>query len=216
MDLSHLDSHSKEEEIANSVTHGIGALLAAAALALLVTFAALAGDPWRVVSFSVYGATLVILYTCSTLYHAFRHPVVKELFRKFDHAAIYLLIAGTYTPFLLVTLRGALGWTLFGITWGFAIVGVVQATLFLDRFKLFSLIAYLGMGWLIVAAFKPLVASLPPGGLAWIIAGGLFYTLGVVFYVTKRITFNHMIWHLFVLAGSICHFFAMLFYVLPE
>jgi hemolysin III len=198
------------------VIHGIGAVLAAAALALLVTFASLIGDPWRVVSFSIYGASLVILYTASTLFHGFRNPKLKQLFRIFDHAAIYLLIAGSYTPFLLVTIRGPLGWTLFGVTWGFAVLGVIQATFFLDRLKFFSLIAYLGMGWLIVAAFKPLIASLHLGGIIWLAAGGVCYTLGVVFYVTKRIPYNHAIWHLFVLAGSISHFFAMLLYVLPE
>ena len=215
-DLSHLDKHSPKEEIANSITHGIGAGLAATALALLVTFSGRMGDPWRIVSFSIYGATLVLLYSASTLYHGFRNPKLKSLFRIFDHAAIYLLIAGTYTPFLLVTIRGAWGWSLFGVTWGFAILGVIQAIFFLDRLKLFSIVAYLAMGWLIVIAMKPLMAALPLGGLIWIAIGGACYTLGVVFYVTKRIPFNHAIWHLFVLGGSISHFFAMLLYVLPD
>ncbi|MCP4197191.1 MAG: hemolysin III family protein [Proteobacteria bacterium] len=206
---------SKGEETASSIIHGIGAGLAVAALALLVTFAGIMGDPWRVVSFSVYGATLVLLYASSTFYHGFRNPKLKKLFRIFDHAAIYLLIAGTYTPFLLVTIRGALGWTLFGINWGFALLGVVQSVLFIDRFKLVALIAYLGMGWLIVFALKPLVAALPLGGMIWLVIGGLCYTGGVVFYVSKRIPYNHAIWHLFVLGGSVSHFFAMLLYVLP-
>ena len=216
MDLSGLDSHPRREEVASSVIHGIGAALAVAALALLVTFSALIGDPWRVVSFSIYGATLVILYTASTLFHGFRRPALKRLFRIFDHAAIYLLIAGSYTPFLLVSIRGPLGWTLFGVTWGFAVLGVLQATLFLDRLKLLSLIAYLGMGWLIVAALRPLLAALPLAGVIWLALGGVCYTLGVVFYVSRRIPYNHAIWHLFVLVGSISHFFAMLLYVLPE
>ncbi len=215
VDLSGLDSHPRREEVVSSVIHGIGAALAVAALALLVTFAALIGDPWRIVSFSIYGATLVILYTSSTLFHGFRTPARKQLLRIFDHAAIYLLIAGSYTPFLLVSIRGPLGWTLFGVTWGFAVLGVVQAALFLDRLKLLSLIAYLGMGWLIVAALKPLAAALPLGGMIWLALGGVLYTLGVVFYVIRRIPYNHAIWHLFVLAGSISHFFAMLLYVLP-
>ncbi len=213
--LSGLDEHGHSEEIANSITHGIGAGLAAAALAILVTYAALRGDAWRVVSFSVYGATLVLLYLASTFYHAFRHPKVKHLFRIFDHAAIYLLIAGTYTPFALVTLRGPLGWSLFGVIWGLAILGVVQASLALDKLKLYSLITYVLMGWMIVFTLKPLLAGLHPGGLIWLGLGGLCYTGGVVFYVVKRIPFNHAIWHLCVLAGSVCHFFAMLLYVLP-
>jgi len=215
IDLSQLDTHPRVEEVAHSVIHGVGAVLAVVALTLLVTLAALIGDPWRVVGFSIYGATLVVLYTASTLFHGFRRPRLKALFRIFDHAAIYLLIAGSYTPFLLVSIRGPLGWTLFGVTWGFAVLGVLQATLFLDRLKLFSLIAYLGMGWLIVAAFRPLVASLPAGGLIWLAIGGACYTLGIVFYLIRRIPYNHAIWHLFVLAGSVSHFFAMLFYVLP-
>ncbi len=213
--MTDLDKHGQGEEIASSIIHGIGAALAVAALALLVTFAGIAGDPWKVVSFSVYGATLVLLYSSSTFYHAFRNPRVKSLFRIFDHAAIYLLIAGTYTPFLLITLRGAVGWTLFGITWGFAVLGVIQSALFIDRLKFVALLAYLGMGWLIVFALKPLVAALPFGGMVWLVIGGLCYTGGVVFYVSKRIPYNHAIWHLFVLGGSISHFFAMLLYVLP-
>jgi len=211
-----LKKHNQGEETASSIIHGIGAVLAIAGLALLVTFAGIMGDPWRVVSFSVYGATLVLLYTSSTFYHAFRNPKMKKLFRIFDHAAIYLLIAGTYTPFLLVTIRGALGWTLFGINWGFALLGVVQSVLFIDRLKFVALVAYLGMGWLIVFALKPLVAALPLGGMIWLVIGGLCYTGGVVFYVSKRIPYNHAIWHLFVLGGSVSHFFAMLLYVLPS
>lgn len=215
-DLSHLDDHTTGEEIAHSVIHGIGAALAAAALAILVTFAARMGDPWRVVSFSIYGATLVILYTVSTLYHGFRNPRLKALFRIFDHLSIYLLIAGSYTPFLLVSLRGGWGWSLFGIIWGFAALGVLQAVLFVDRFKLLGLISYLGMGWLLLIALKPLIAAVPAGGLVWLGIGGLFYTLGVLFYISKRIRYNHAIWHLFVLAGSLCHFITMALYVLPE
>jgi hemolysin III len=215
-DLSQLDDHPPGEEIAASITHGIGAGLAIAGLSVLVALSALRGDAWRVVGFSIYGASLVLLYLSSMFYHAFRNPAVKHVFRIFDHAAIYLLIAGTYTPFLLVTLRGPLGWTLFGITWGLAVLGVVQASLALDRLKLAGLATYVLMGWLIVVAYEPLVAAIRLGGMAWLLAGGVFYTGGVVFYVGKRIPFNHAIWHLFVLAGSACHFVAMLLYVLPE
>ncbi len=215
-DLSHLDSHDKGEDIASSVIHGFGAVLAAAGLAILVTFAVRMGDPWRVVSFSIYGTTLVLLFTFSTIYHGLLNPKLKKLFRIFDHLAIYLLIAGTYTPFMLVSIRGPLGWTLFSIVWVLAILGVIQAALFVDRLKLLSLITYLAMGWLIVIAFKPLIAAVQAGGIMWLVAGGLCYTLGVVFYVCKRIPFNHAIWHVFVLAGGISHLVAMLFYVLPQ
>ncbi len=216
IDLTQIDSHGRGEEIANSIIHGIGAGLATAALAILVTYAGMMGDPFRVVSFAIYGATLILLYVASTLYHGFRKPKLKELFRKFDHAAIYLLIAGTYTPFLLVTLRGAWGWSLFGVVWGIAVLGVLQSMLFIDRLKVVALIAYVAMGWLMVIAFKPLVLSLPLGGIVWLVVGGLCYTFGVIFYLAKRIPFNHAVWHLFVLAGSVSHFFAMLLYVLPE
>jgi hemolysin III len=214
--LSAIEEHGKSEEITNSITHGIGAALSVAGLAVLVTFASLMGDPWRIVSFSVYGATLILLYLSSCFYHGFTRPDLKRLFRVFDHAAIYLLIAGTYTPFLLVTLRGVWGWSLFGIIWGLAAIGVVTTILFMDRLKILSVAAYLGMGWIVVFAIKPLVSLLPLGGMVWLTIGGVFYTLGVVFYVWKRLPFNHAIWHLFVLGGSISHFVAILFYVLPD
>jgi hemolysin III len=214
-DLSHLDAHDHGEDIAASAIHAVGAGLAVAALAILVVHASLMGDAWRVVSFSIYGTTLILLYASSTFYHGFRNARLKALFRIFDHAAIYLLIAGTYTPFLLVTLRGVWGWSLFGVAWGVALLGVIQTALALDRLKFVSLVAYLVMGWLIAVAFKPLLAALPLGGIVWLVAGGLCNTLGVVFYVGKRIPLNHAIWHVFVLAGSVCHFFAMLLYVLP-
>lgn len=215
-DLSHLDRHDPGEELASSISHGIGAGLAVAALAVLVARAAHGGDPWRVVSFSIYGAALILLFLSSTLFHALTHAKAKHVFRILDHAAIYLLIAGTYTPFLLVTLRGLLGWWLFGIIWALALLGIVQASLALDKLKFVSLGAYVAMGWLIVIAYKPLLSVLAGGGMLWIIFGGVFYTLGVIFYVGKRIPYNHAIWHLFVLGGALCHFCAMLFYVLPR
>lgn len=208
--------YSRFEELANSLTHGIGAGLALAALAILVTFSGLSGDAWRVVSFAIYGACLVLLYLASTFYHAFGSPRLKRLFRVFDHAAIFLLIAGTYTPVALVSLRGGWGWTLFGLIWGLAIAGIVLEVFFIDRLRWLTLATYLGMGWLVVIAAGPLVEALPFGALAWLAAGGLSYTGGVVFYLWKRLPFHHAIWHLFVLGGSVCHFFAFLLYVLPE
>jgi hemolysin III len=207
--------YSVREEVANSLTHGIGVGLSIAALVILVTFAGLLGDARRVVTFSVYGSTLILLYLASTLYHSFQSPRVKEAFRVLDHSAIFLLIAGTYTPFTLVSLRGAWGWTLFGLIWGLAMVGITLEVLFMNRWKLLSIAIYVGMGWLVVIAFEPLFASVPFGGLIWLGIGGLSYTLGVIFYAWKGIPFNHAIWHLFVLGGSVCHFFCVLFYVLP-
>lgn len=207
--------YTLREEIANSVIHGIGAGLSIAALAILVTFAGLFGDPWRVVSFSIYGATLVLLYLASTFYHSFQSPRLKEIFRVLDHSAIFLLIAGTYTPFTLVNLRGVWGWTLFGFIWGLALCGILLEVFFMDRFKALSMTIYVGMGWMVIIAFKPLLSAVPVGGMIWLGVGGLTYTLGVIFYLCKRIPFNHAIWHLFVLGGSVCHFFCILFYVLP-
>jgi hemolysin III len=203
------------EEIASSITHGIGAALGVAGLAILVTLGAKRGDAWHVVSVAVYGSTLVLLYLFSTLYHAFQNPRVKKVLRHFDHSAIYLLIAGTYTPFTLVNMRGPWGWSLFGTIWGLALLGICLNFTLMGRSRIIAGLVYIGMGWLVVVAAKPLVATVPPGGIAWLVAGGLAYTLGVIFYVWKTLPFNHAIWHLFVLAGSLCHFFAVLFYVLP-
>jgi hemolysin III len=202
-------------EIANAVTHGLGTALAAAALVLLVVFACIYGDAWHIVSFSVYGATLVLLYLASTLYHSFQNEKVKHLFKILDHAAIFLLIAGTYTPFTLVTLRGAFGWTLFGIIWGLAAAGVVFKAFHVNRFAVLSTVFYVLMGWLIVISVKPLVLNLPSAGLYWLLAGGLSYTAGIYFYAQKQKLFRHAVWHLFVLGGSTAHFFAVLLYVLP-
>jgi len=203
------------EEIANALTHGVGVGLAIAALAILVTYAGLHGDAWRVVSFAIYGATLILLYLASTLYHSFSSARVKRVFKALDHAAIFLLIAGTYTPFTLVTLRGAWGWTLFGLIWGFALAGITFETVFLGRYMRWVVAFYVAMGWLVLIAVKPLVDAVPFHGLLWLAGGGLAYTGGVVFYAWKSLPFGHALWHIFVLLGSICHFFAMLFYVLP-
>jgi len=203
------------EEVMNAVTHGIGTLLAVAGLVLLTVLAYLHGDIWHIVSFSIYGTTLVLLYLASTLYHSFTNEEVKRVFKILDHSAIYLLIAGTYTPFTLVPLHGVLGWTVFGVVWGLAIIGIVLKVFFAGRFKFVSTMCYLGMGWFIVVAIKPLLATVPALGMSWLFVGGLFYTLGSVFYLWKRIPYNHAIWHLFVLAGSVSHFIAVFFYVLP-
>ena len=203
------------EEIANSVTHGVGGLLAIAGLAVVTTFAALNGDVWHVVACSVYGATLVVLYTSSTLYHSIQAPRAKAVFRAIDHSAIFLLIAGTYTPFTLVNLRGPWGWTLFGVIWGLAALGIVFQVSMLRRWPVLQVLLYIGMGWVVLVAAKPLVAAIPVGGLALLGAGGLAYTGGVAFYAWRRLPYHHAIWHLFVLAGSALHFFAILFYVVP-
>ncbi|MCP5099311.1 MAG: hemolysin III family protein [Chloroflexi bacterium] len=207
--------YSLGEEIANSITHGIGTGLAIAGLTLLVVLAAIYGDVWRVVSFSIYGSSLVILYLASTLYHSIQAPKVKRILRIFDHASIYLLIAGSYTPFVLVSMRGTLGWTLFGIVWGIALFGIIFKTLFIGRFEKLATAGYVLMGWLIVFAFGEMLKSIPLGGVIWIIIGGIMYTVGVIFYAWQKLPYNHAIWHLFVLSGSICHFFAVLFHVLP-
>ncbi len=204
-----------EEELWNGVTHAIGAGLAIAGLALLVALAAANGDSWRVVSFSIYGGTLVLLYLASTLYHSIQIPKVKAALQVLDHAAIYLLIAGSYTPFLLVNLRGRLGWTLLGVVWGLALLGVALRTIFAGRFEKLAVVGYVLMGWLVVVAFRALQTAVPAGGVALILAGGITYTVGIFFFAWKKLPYHHAIWHLFVIGGSLCHFFAMLYYVLP-
>jgi len=203
------------EEVANSLTHGIGAGLSVAGLILLVVFAAMYGDVWRVVSFSIYGSSLIILYLSSTLYHSFQKPRVKRVFRILDHTSIYALIAGTYTPFTLVSLRGPWGWTIFGVVWGLALLGIAFKTVFTGRFDIATTAAYVLMGWLGVIAFKEMLIKVPSGGLILLVAGGVVYTAGVIFYIWEKLPYNHAIWHLFVLGGSICHFFAIFLYVLP-
>jgi len=208
-------AYPPREELANSLTHGLGVALSIAGLASMVYFSSRFGDAWQVVSTAIFGATLVMLYTSSTLYHSFRDDRIRQVLQKFDHAAIFLLIAGTYTPFVLVTLRGPWGWSLFGVVWGLAVVGVALKFWYAGRFKVVSTLIYIGMGWLVMIAIKPLLAALPSGGLRLLIAGGLCYTGGAVFYLWKRLPFQHAIWHLFVLAGSICHWAAVFFYVVP-
>ncbi|MDD3276139.1 MAG: hemolysin III family protein [Kiritimatiellales bacterium] len=201
------------EHLANAITHGVGLGLSVAGLVLLVVFASLHKGAWEIVSCSVFGATLMILYLASTLYHSVHRPNVRHVLHIIDRSAIYLLIAGTYTPYLLVPLRGGLGWSLFGVIWGLAILGIIFQAVFIDRFKIFSLLTYLAMGWMVVATIVPLLHTLPLAGVIWLAAGGLCYTFGVIFYAWKRLPFAHAVWHLFVLAGGLCHFFGILIFV---
>ncbi|HEY0975440.1 MAG TPA: hemolysin III family protein [Solimonas sp.] len=203
------------EEVAHAITHGLGVVLSIAGLAVLVARASLYGDAWHIVAVSIFGATLVLMYTASTLYHSIPLPRAKHVLRVIDHSLIYFLIAGTYTPFTLVTLRGPWGWSLFGLTWGLAIAGVIFKIFATGRFEKVSLAIYLGMGWCAIAAIQPLLQNLEPGGLALMLAGGLSYSGGVAFYVWRRLRYHHAIWHLFVLIGSVLHYFAILFYVVP-
>lgn len=202
---------SLSEEIFNSITHGIGTLLSIAALVLLVIYASTKGTAWHIVSFSIFGATMVLLYLSSTLYHSFTKEKIKNLFVRFDHAAIFLLIAGTYTPFVLTTIRGALGWTLFGIIWSLAIAGVVIRSIYLTRFRKLMVGIYLAMGWMFVFAIVPMVKNLPASSVAFLFIGGACYSIGVIFYAWRNLKYGHGIWHLFVLAGSIMHFFSVLY-----
>ena len=209
-------SQSKAEEIANSVIHGVGLLLSLAALPLLVVIASSHGDPWRLAAATLYGATLVLLYASSTFYHAVPVARVKGVLQRCDHAAIYLLIAGSYTPFLLGPLRGPWGWSLLAVIWTLAIAGVAFKAVCGIRLPHLSTALYLAMGWLVVVAAVPLVRNVPTAGLAWLLAGGLFYTGGVLFYVLdSRLRYGHAVWHVFVLAGSAAHFWAVLAYALP-
>lgn len=207
--------YSRREEVANAVTHGIGALLSVAALVLLIVFASLNGTAWHVVSFTVYGVTMLLLYTCSTLVHSFPEGKVKDLFEIFDHSSIYLFIAGTYTPLLFNVIKGALGWTLFGIVWGIALSGIAFKAFYTKRFLFTSTVFYIAMGWMIVFAWPRLMENFAGGGLVLLVVGGVLYTLGTIFYVWRSFPYHHAVWHLFVLAGSVVHFFAILLYVLP-
>jgi hemolysin III len=197
----------------NGISHLVGASLATLGAVLLVVIAARMGDPWKIVSFSIYGAMLISLYVASTLYHSLRGRA-KAIWQKFDHCSIYLLIAGSYTPFALVTLRGAWGWTLLGAVWTLAVVGIVQEVVWARGARVTSLVIYLLMGWLALAVIAPLWVALTPRGFAWLAAGGLFYTVGIIFYLAdQRIRHGHGLWHLFVLGGSSCHFITVLFFV---
>ncbi|ADV26605.1 channel protein, hemolysin III family [Pseudoxanthomonas suwonensis 11-1] len=203
------DAHSLRDEIANALTHGLGAAAALAAGAVLITLAAIYGDGWQLAGAIVFGVALLLLYTASTLYHAIQHPVAKGRLKVFDHCAIYLLIAGTYTPFTLVGLRGPWGWSLFAAIWTLAVAGVVFKLFFTGRFKRLSTAIYIAMGWLVIVAAKPMLSSLDTWTISWLLGGGAAYTLGTVFYHRESIPYSHAIWHLFVIAGSVCHFVAV-------
>ncbi|MFI3242041.1 MAG: hemolysin III family protein [Alphaproteobacteria bacterium] len=205
-------AYSKGEEIASAIIHGIGALLGVAALAILVTMASIKGDVWAIVATAIFGTSMIVLYTASTLYHAITSESAKKKLKKFDHISIYYLIAGTYTPFLLVNLRGALGWSIFGVIWGLAITGtLLKIFTTTNGKKAWSIGLYALMGWLIIVASEALFSTLPAKGLLFLILGGVFYTLGILFYVWKSKKYTHAIWHFFVLAGTIMHFFAILY-----
>jgi len=213
--VANTHTYTKGEEIANAITHGIGVLLSIAALVLLIVFAAIKGTALHVVSFTIYGSSMVLLYTASTLVHSFPEGKAKRVFESLDHSCIYIFIAGTYTPILFHIIQGALGWVLFGIVWGLTVCGIVFKSMFANRFLFTSTILYILMGWCIVFAWKPLAANFDPKGLALLVIGGVLYTVGTVFYMWRSFPFHHAVWHLFVLAGSIVHFFSVLLYILP-
>jgi len=209
------NGYSIKEEIAHGVTHGVGLLMSVIGLAVLISYSSRYGDAWHIVSSTIYGLTLIALYTTSTLYHSVTKPGLKMVLQRLDHAAIFLLIAGTYTPFTLVTLRGSWGWTLFGLVWSVAIAGMLMELLVRQRNKFISVALYLGLGWLILIAIEPMITGVAPGGMFLLLIGGLLYSLGVIFYLWKTLAYHHAVWHLFVLAGSAAHFFAVFLYVIP-
>lgn len=208
-------TYTKKEEIANAITHGIGVLLSIIALVFLIRYSVDKGTVWHVVSFTIYGITMLVLYVSSTLLHSFPEGKVKDILEVFDHSSIYLFIAGSYTPFLFVIVKGTIGWTLFGIVWGMAVCGIVFKMFFVKKFLFLSTLLYILMGWLIVLAWEPLTSVLSGGGLSLLVWGGILYTVGCVFYVWRGFPFHHAVWHLFVLAGSMLHFFSVFWYVLP-
>lgn len=208
--------YSVGEEVAHAVTHGLGAVLSIGGLIFMLYWAIEYGDTYHVVSAAIYGASLILLYTASTLYHAFPWPRVKYFFQQMDHAAIFVLIAGTYTPFALINLRGVWGWTLLGVVWSIALLGVTLELVMTKRRKWLSLSLYLGLGWMALIVIKPMIDNIDLPGLLLLVAGGITYSLGVIFYVWKSLKYHHAIWHLFVLGGSIFHFFSIFYYVLPQ
>lgn len=204
------------EELANGITHGVGLALSILGLIALVVLSVMRGNAWHIAGCTTFGVTLVLLYAASTLYHTFHTPRLKRILKILDHTAIYLLIAGTYTPFTLVNLRGFWGWTLFSLVWGLSVFGILWKLFHVERFQIVSTLVYVGMGWLVLIAIKPLMSAIPVTGIVWLVVGGLFYTVGVLFFAMKRMPYNHAIWHVFVMAGSICHYFAVVLYVLPQ
>jgi len=214
-EIEELKKYSPLEEKVNIISHLIGFILSVVALVLLVTHASMHGDVWHIVSFSIFGASLIILYAASTFYHSAKKPQLRKRLKIIDHASIYVLVAGTYTPFTLVTLNGTLGWAIFGSSWGLALTGIILKVFFTGKYNLISTSMYVFMGWIIVFAIKPLINNLPSEGFHWLLAGGISYTLGAILYSIKKIKFNHAIFHMFVLTGSFCHFISVFFYVLP-
>lgn len=206
---------SKEEKL-NVITHGLGLLLSIAALVLLVVYASKYGTVWHITSFAIFGASLIVLYAASTLYHYAKNPSLRFKLNILDHSAIYVLIAGTYTPFCLVVLKGWVGWTIFGVSWGLALIGIIFKIFYIGKYDRISTIAYVLMGWVIIFAIKPLINEFPVKGLIWLLAGGLAYSIGAILYSRKSMRYNHAIFHVFVLIGSFCHFMAVFFYVLPS
>jgi len=215
-DIEEIEYYSPIEEKINIISHATGFILSIVAFVLLVMRASLHGDVWQIVSFSIFGASLIILYGASTLYHSAKNPLLRNKLNIIDHASIYVLIAGTYTPFTLVTLKGTIGWVIFGISWGLALTGIILKLFFTGKYDLISTIMYVFMGWVIVFAIKPLIHHLPFEGLLWLFAGGISYTIGAILYSIKKIKFNHAIFHIMVLIGSFCHFVSVFFYVLPS
>lgn len=209
-----LEPYPRVEEWLNQITHGLAALFSIAGMAVLLVMAIRMEDVWKIVSFSIYGVSMTLLFVASTLYHSARRPEVRRTFKMLDHCAIFLLIAGTYTPFLLVNMRGGVGWTMFAVIWGLALAGIALKLVFGHRFKPLQITIYLLMGWLVMLASRELAESVNSLGRWLLVAGGITYTLGVVFYVIKKIPYNHAIWHLFVVGGSTCHFFAIYYGVL--
>ena len=214
-DIEETKYYTPLEEKINIISHAVGCILSIVALVFLVAHATLHGDVWHIVSFSIFGASLIILYAASTFYHSAKKPELRNRLKIIDHASIYVLIAGTYTPFTLVTLKGTVGWVIFGISWGLALTGIILKLFFTGKYNLVSTIMYVLMGWIIVFAIKPLINDLPFEGLLWLVAGGISYTVGAILYSIKKIKFNHAIFHMFVLLGSFCHFMSVFFYVLP-
>lgn len=215
MDKNRITYYHPKEERLNVISHALGLILSVIALVLLVFYSSVYGSVWHIVSFSIYGASLIVLYSASTLYHYSQSPELRYKLNILDHASIYVLIAGTYTPFTLVVLEGWVGWTIFGVSWGLAFIGVVLKLFFIGKYDKISTIAYVLMGWLIIFAIKPLINNFPIEGLIWLFLGGLFYTIGAILYSIKKVKYNHAIFHIFVLLGSFSHFVAVFFYVLP-
>ena len=211
----HLIIYSDAEELANRLTHGIAAVLSIVGLVVLVVAASRTGDPYRIISAAIFCSILSIFYIISTLYHTFRNQRVRYIFRILDHAGIFLVIAASYTPFTLVLLREGNGWALFGVVWGLAVAGAVFKTFMTHRLAFLAPVFYIALGWLIVVDLEALLTMVPIKGVLWLFAGGLCYTVGIIFYAIDRIPYNHAIWHLFVIAGSLCHYLAVLWYVIP-